>query len=64
MVFLWFSYDNPINTLPPVATNPYGVAVAQGPQKQMDAKNNTIKSPAKTKQPSKKSKQTTGNSTS
>ena len=34
------------NTLPPVATNPYGAAVAQGPQKQMDAKNNTIKNKA------------------
>ena len=27
------------NMLPPVAENPYDVAAAQGPQKQMDAKN-------------------------
>jgi len=39
------------NTLPPVAENSDDVAAAQGPQKQMDAKNNTIKTQAKTKQP-------------
>ena len=42
------------NTPPPVAENSCDVAATQGPQKQMDAKNNTIKRPAKTKEPKKK----------